>query len=283
MRRFAITILLTSIWAASPSHAAELWRATGFKTPESILYDQVHHRLIVSNINGTPVAADGNGYLSLLSMDGKMITAEWATGMDAPKGMAIFGDHLYAADINKIREIDLTSGKVTKTIPVDGAVFLNDVTASPSGDVYVTDMMGNAIYRLHNGALELWLKDDALNTPNGILFMGDHLIVGTWGHGMKKDFTTETPGGLISVDLATKAISPVPHAERFGNIDGIVEADGALIVTDYIAGILWRCAPGKAPERMASLKAGSADLGTDGTVLYVPMMNEGEVVALPVH
>ncbi|MEJ2116950.1 MAG: ATP/GTP-binding protein, partial [Alphaproteobacteria bacterium] len=246
-----------------------------------VLYDGAHKRLIVSNIDGAPNKADGNGYLSLLSLDGKVTAAKWASGMDAPKGMAIAGKHLYVSDITQLRIVDVETGKLVKSVPMEGSVFLNDITASPEGDVYISDMMTNTIYRYHDGKPEVWLRDEKLNSPNGVLFAGDHLIVGTWGKGMKKDFTTETPGGLITVNLKTKTITPVAHAESFGNIDGVVKAGDTIIVTDYIAGVVWRCPSGKAPEKAATLKPGSADLGTDGAKLFIPMMNEGEVVALP--
>jgi hypothetical protein len=39
------------------------------------------------------------------------------------------------------------------------------VTASPSGEVYVSDMMANAIYVYRNGKGEFWLNDDKLTMP----------------------------------------------------------------------------------------------------------------------
>ncbi|TGV39239.1 ATP/GTP-binding protein, partial [bacterium M00.F.Ca.ET.168.01.1.1] len=134
--------------AMSAALAGELWRATGFEQPESALVDAGHNRIVVSNIVGNPGAADGNGYLSLLSMDGKVISRNWVDGMDAPKGMAIAGGKLYASDITKIRVVDLASGKLVSTIDVPGAVFLNDMTADASGKVYVTDMLADTIYRI---------------------------------------------------------------------------------------------------------------------------------------
>jgi sugar lactone lactonase YvrE len=268
--------------AASVAEAGELWRASGFTTPESVIYDAANERLIVSNTDGRPADVAGNGNLSLLSMEGRVIARSWAIGMDEPKGMAIHGDRLYVADITRIHVVDLETGKIVETVAPEGAVFLNDVTASASGEVYVTDMMSNAIYRYKDGTVELWLKDDRLDMPNGILAADDCLIVGAWGKGMKADFSTEVPGGLRAVDIATKAITQVPLAESFANIDGLVSADGAVIASDYLAGILWRCSPGKAPEKIATLSPGSADLGTDGKTLFVPIMTEGEVVALTI-
>lgn len=48
-----------------------------------------------------------------------------------------------------------------------------------------------------------------------------------------------------------------------------------------MTGTLYRYHAGGAPEAVAHFKPGSADIGTDGkSILYVPLMNEGEVAAL---
>ena len=36
----------------------------GFATPESVLYDAQRDIYLVTNINGSPLAADGNGFIS---------------------------------------------------------------------------------------------------------------------------------------------------------------------------------------------------------------------------
>ncbi|TGS80292.1 ATP/GTP-binding protein, partial [Mesorhizobium sp. M2D.F.Ca.ET.178.01.1.1] len=96
--------------AAPAVQAGELWRAAGFDQPESALFDAANNRIVVSNIAGNPGEADGNGYLSVLSLDGKLVTRHWTDGMDAPKGMALSGGKLYVADITKVRVVDLASG-----------------------------------------------------------------------------------------------------------------------------------------------------------------------------
>ncbi|WP_245446300.1 hypothetical protein [Mesorhizobium kowhaii] len=114
MNRFIPSALfaIIGIAAAPAAQAGELWRATGLEQPESALFDATNNRIIVSNIVGNPGDADGNGYLSVLSIDGKTVTQHWTDGMDAPKGMAISGGKLYVADITKVRVVDLASGKL---------------------------------------------------------------------------------------------------------------------------------------------------------------------------
>ena len=94
----------------------------------------------VSNVAGKPTDKDGNGFISKISLkDGKVVTLEWATGLDAPKGLALVGDTLYAADIDKLAEINTKTGKIVALHDAPGATFLNDVAADGKGNVYVSD------------------------------------------------------------------------------------------------------------------------------------------------
>lgn len=268
--------------ATTPAaHAGEIWRATGFEQPESALFDAANKRLIVSNIVGNPGDTDGNGYLSVLSLDGKITTRHWTDGMDAPKGMAISGGKLYVADITKVRVVDLESGKLVSTIDVPNAVFLNDMTADASGKVYVTDMLADAIYRIDGDRPELFSKDATLASPNGIFADGNRLVVASWGKGIKPDFSTAEPGGLISVDLASKAVTPLPGAQKFADLDGVIIIGDSIYATAFMTGTLYRYRDGGTPEAVAHFKPGSADIGTDSkSTIFVPLMNEGEVAAL---
>jgi len=283
MKHLVASTVLAAIgaFAVSAAQAGELWRATGFEQPESALVDTARNRVIVSNIAGNPGDADGNGYLSLLSMDGKVITRHWVDGMDAPKGMAISGGKLYAADITKLRVVDLASGKLVATIAVPGAVFLNDMTEDSAGDVYVSDMLADAIYRIDGDKPELFVKDAALASPNGVFADGGRLIVASWGRGINKtDFSTAEPGGLLSVDLATRKVTPLPGAQNFADLDGVVAIGDTIYATAYMTGTLYSYKPGGAPQVVATFKPGSADIGTDGEHIFVPLMGEGEIAAL---
>ncbi|TPL45382.1 ATP/GTP-binding protein [Mesorhizobium sp. B2-4-6] len=280
MKRLIASTIVATI-AVSAAQAGELWRATGFQQPESALVDAAHNRMVVSNIAGNPGDADGNGYLSLLSMDGKVIARHWVDGMDAPKGMAIASGRLYAADITKVRVVDLASGRLVETIDVPGAVFLNDMTQDSAGKVYVSDMLADTIYRIDGDRPELFVKDALLASPNGVFADGGRLIVASWGKGINKtDFSTAEPGGLLSVDLATKKVAPLPGAQEFADLDGVLAIGDTIYATAYLTGTLYSYKPGGAPEAVARFKPGSADIGTDGKRIFVPLMGEGEVVAL---
>ncbi|MBZ9989600.1 ATP/GTP-binding protein [Mesorhizobium sp. BH1-1-5] len=281
MKRLIAFTAFAAIAVVSAAQAGEAWRATGFGQPESALVDAAHNRIVVSNIVGNPGDADGNGYLSLLSMDGKIITRHWVGGMDAPKGMAIAGGRLYAADITKVRVVDLASGKLVETIDVPGAVFLNDMTQDSAGKVYVSDMLADTIYRIDGDKPEPFVKDALLASPNGVFADGGRLIVASWGKGInRKDFSTAEPGGLLSVDLATKKITPLPGAQKFADLDGVIAIGDTIYATAYMTGTLYSYKTGGAPQVVATFKPGSADIGTDGEKIFVPLMGEGEVAAL---
>ena len=259
--------------------AAEAWRTDGLSTPESVVYDEANQRLIVSNIIGEATEADGKGSLSTIALDGTMIDANWVEGLDAPKGSAIAGGKLYVADISNIRVVDLASGAV-ETIAVDGATFLNDVTAGDDGAVYVTDTFANRIYRVADGAAALFLEDAALGSPNGILFDQGALVVAGFGQLAEKQ-EDMVPGGLVSVDIASKAITPM--AEKVGFLDGIDRFDEALVVSDFFGGKIISIAADGTQTTLAELGMGTADIGTDGTAIYVPLMMQNQVVKLEIE
>ena len=148
--------------------------------PESALFDQQHNRLIVSNIKGHPLEADGNGYLSLVSLDGTVIQPKWAEGMDAPKGMALVGNELLVGGLNKLHVLDRKNGKLLKTVDVTGAKLLNDMT-SDGKTAYISDMVTHTIWQYQNGDLTKWMQTPELNHPNGLHLEKGRLIVGSWG------------------------------------------------------------------------------------------------------
>ena len=73
-----------------------------------------------------------------------MIDSDWATGLDAPKGMAIVGDILLVADLTRLHEIDLVTGQIRRSLDLPEAVFLNDIT-SDNETAYITDMLADTI------------------------------------------------------------------------------------------------------------------------------------------
>src|SRR3970040_1131567 len=77
-----------------------VWNLTGdFAAPESAYHDAASNAIFVSSINGQILEKDGNGYISRLTPDGKMVSAKWVTALNGPKGLRSVGGALWVADI----------------------------------------------------------------------------------------------------------------------------------------------------------------------------------------
>lgn len=186
-------------------------------TSESVIYDDVNDVLYVSNINGVPDAKDGNGFISAVSLDGKITNVNWAVGFDAPKGMGIHDGKLYVADIDRVHEIDIASTKVLNTFTAEGAKFLNDIAASKDGKVYVSDTGAGEILLLENGVFTKVLT--GLEGPNGLFVEGSAILVALWNSKtlnwldlnssqltLKAD-SIENPDGIESIGDGTYLVS----------------------------------------------------------------------------
>src|SRR6185295_3143929 len=114
---------------------------TGLAHPESVISDGKF--LYVTNLGkgGNPTAKDGDGSISKLSLDGKMITPSITTEkLNAPKGTAIIKDVLYVVDIDHIVGIQLSTGKKAADIDAsaNGTAFLNDLTVKDDNTLFAS-------------------------------------------------------------------------------------------------------------------------------------------------
>ena len=257
-----------------------LWEAQGFNNPESVIYHESSNTLFVSNVNGSPIEKDGNGYISKILLDGTILKMQWVIGLNAPKGLAIHDNTLYVSDIDTLVAIDIPSGTITNTYKVDDAKFLNDVTASNQGEIFVSDMLLNRIYRLSNDQFNLWLESTELENPNGLHAEGDHLILGAWGV-ITDGFATEIPGHLKSISLQDKSITSL-GGDPIGNLDG-VESDGnnGYYVTDWMAGKLFQINTNGEATLLLELEQGMADheVLLEQKLILLPMMKNDKVLA----
>jgi hypothetical protein len=277
MKYFIITGLLAAVGLATSTQADTTgWTAGPFDMPESAIFDDAHNRIVLSVIGGNPGEADGDGALALLSPEGDILDPAWITGLDAPKGMAIIGSTLLVADLTRLHEIDLTTGTLSRSLDVEGAVFLNDVT-SDGQQAFVSDLLANRILRYSAGAVTPWLEDTALHHPNGLLLDDDRLLVGSWGQGLREDFTTEQPGSLLSIDLEDQSITVL--AAGVGNLDGVAKIDGHLLVNDWITGKLFEVGDEGLFRLVAEHTSGLADISAFGATLLMPSMLDGTLSA----
>lgn len=281
---FVYPMLASFTLAASPV-LVPVWQSeSGFEAPESVVYDAQQQLLFVSNVNGNPNDADGNGYISTLSLDGKIINQHWLDGLNAPKGLALIGNLLYVADINELVVINTKQQKVIQRYKAPKAIFMNDVVADAGGNIYVSDMMTNTIHRLSGDKFEIWLHDEQLEQPNGLLVEGDNLIVASWGN-MTDGFATDIAGHLKTINLNSKKIQSLGDKSPAGNLDGLeADGNGNYFVTDWMQGKLLHISPEGTSTTLISLAQGSADhtVLLDKNLILIPMMLTGNVLAFEI-
>lgn len=256
------------------------WSVGGVETPESAYYDAATNDVFISLIAGMPAEKDGNGTIARFGADGSVVAPVWVKGLNAPKGLRSHQGTLWTTDIDEILGIDIKSAQITSRTKVEGSQFLNDVAIGSDGTVYVSDMMGNKIYALKDRKVSVFAEGEDLEYPNGLLIDGDSLVVASWGK-PEADFTTKVPGRLFKLDLKTKKKSLITP-EPAGNFDG-VESDGkgAYLVSDYLAGKIYRISADGKMEQLTQFTPGSADIGfiAAQNLLIVPHMNENKVAA----
>jgi hypothetical protein len=245
----------------------KLWETdTILKVPESVLYDG--KILYVSNIDGTqPWAKDGKGSIGKVGLDGKVITVDWVTGLNAPKGMGIYKNKLYVADITEVVVIDIAKASIIKKINIDSAQTLNDITIDKKGVVYVSDSKGKKVYQIKNDVPSLML--DNLKRPNGLLATKDAFYVLDDGamYRMEKD---------KKLTLITNGMD--------GGTDGIENVSGKDFIVSCWAGAIWYVKADGTKELLLDTQAqkiNTADIGFDAKkkIVYVPTFWKNSVVA----
>ena len=166
------------ITPGSPSYRlVQEWATdTLLMTPESVIYDKAREVIYVSNVNQNPWEKDGNGFISKISRTGEIIDLHWVTGMNGPKGMAIVGNTLYAADLDELVSIDLDKGTIVNKIMIDGASGLNDITLGENSKIYMSDSNEGKIFQYENGEVSIF-HSDAPGRPNGLLMDQGKLLV----------------------------------------------------------------------------------------------------------
>jgi hypothetical protein len=191
-------------------------------------------------------ATPGDGFISRLSAEGRVLDLKWITGFESPKGLALANGRLYVGDDAELVEID----------PATGTIVARH--APP------------------------WAKVDLARTgaPNGLHADRDRLLLGSWvaqgAAGQANRF-----GIRSSVSYADQTVTPF-GSHRIGNIDGIEPDDrGGYTVTDWVTGQVLRVTTEGVPTPLLTLKQGAADheYVIEQRLLVVPLVLDGVVRA----
>jgi hypothetical protein len=271
----ALVVTAVSAFAQPPEL---VWETSGFIGPESVVFDLGRKEFYVSNM-GTfgKDATPGDGFISRVSADGKIIELKWVTGLDDPKGLALANGRLYVGDEPAMAEIDIAAGKiVARHAPADGKGSFNDCTADAAGNIYVCSGRLGTVFRLSAGKFGPWYKLDKAKTGglNGLKAEADRLLLGGWS--VVGADGKEQLGHISTVTYADQKLGrlgdqPVCH------VDGLEpDGKGGYTVTDWATGdVLHVSAEGK-PSPMLKLGQGTADHTyiVGQKLLIIPQMKE---------
>jgi sugar lactone lactonase YvrE len=259
---------------------------TGFKFPESVAYDPEANLLYVGSFGGTELKAaekDGNGYISKVSLDGKMLEERFlpppGVTMNKPKGIWLVGSRLWVTDIDGVWEFD-TKTKKGRKLDLPGAQFANDPTIL-GNTLYISDNRIDALFSVTPAdfldakdapkvAME-W-KEKGVN-PNGLYPSRDGalLMVGYKSEKEKRGIFSMKPGQ-----------DPKPLSKEIGRLDGLYEMkDGTLLVTDWDSGTVFTWDAKSGMTTVASGFKGPADLCAfpyeGGLMVIVPDLVKSEL------
>ena len=254
---------LTKVWESDAT----------LKTPESVRLDAKRKVLYVANIDGDPWTADGKGSVGKVGLDGKVIAAEWVSGLDCPKGMALSDDGkwLYVGDCGGLVVIDIKAGKIKNKIAVEGGL-LNDVV-NDKGTIYASDSKGKKVYEFKDGKPSVLLDEKVLKGPNGLLVHNGALYV------LDNDSLSR-----VEADKSLKVLaSGMP-----GGVDGLENVTGDDFLVSVWSGAVWYVKADGSKELLFDGKAvdtKTADIGWDpmAKMVYVPTFFKNTVVAFKVE
>ncbi|MDQ5980953.1 MAG: hypothetical protein QG602_3931 [Verrucomicrobiota bacterium] len=239
-----------------------LWETGGFSAPESVVFDAGRNQFYVSNMGAYGRGATpGDGFISRVGPDGKMLELKWVAGLQDPKGLALANGRLYVGDNADLVEIDPATGAITaRHQPEDGPGSFNDCTADEAGNVYVFSNRRGTVFRLAGGKFEPWLKVDRTQSGglNGLKAEKHRLLLGGWT--VRGADGKERPGHLSFVTFGDTPQQGRIGRSAIGRIDGI-EPDGrdGYTVTDWWTGDLLHVTAAGEPAVLLSLGRGTAD------------------------
>jgi DNA-binding beta-propeller fold protein YncE len=275
-KALGLSFLLSSFFVASMANAQptleKLWLTEGLSVPESVLVyrNGKANFLFVSQIDGDPSAMDGKGGIAKMTLGGEIDDLNWITGLNAPKGMAVFDGKLYVADINQLVIINIKSAEIEKKIIIPGAQFLNDVAVDLKGTVYISDTKTNKVHRFEKDLLDDYVVK--AESANGLKVIGSNLIVGAGTHLFLVDKSKNR------LQIAAGFAQPIDGIETIGKGDFLVSCWAGLIYYVHL--------DGKLDLLIDSQKDGinTADIGFDSTTqtLFVPNFAKNSVTAYKV-
>jgi hypothetical protein len=238
--QFILSSLLFTACKSTNNDSSEI---EGFNLPEGAISDG--NFIYISNVGKEfkPLDKDGDGFISKLSLDGKMIELKFLPakgGMDSPKGMAIVNNVLYVTDIDKIIGFDLSDKrkKMELNFMQEKTLLLNDLTVKNDSTLFVSGMDINKIFKV-NISDTPWYNivnvSPDIKKPNGLCWdqANNRLYLGMFG---REDNANGSKGDIGYISFINEQQPAYTELTSYqGNIDGVTLVGDKLLFTDWLA------------------------------------------------
>lgn len=237
-----------------------LIKAQNLQTIESIEYDPIQGRFLVSNSNSV-VHVDGNG-------DG---VSTLPSPIAAAYGMEIFNNHLFAIHSNSVKVFNLTNNNLVQHVTITGAGFLNGMASDGIARVWVTDFSAKKIHQIDfsdmANPITTLLSNNTTTTPNGIVYdeANNRLVFVAWG--------SNAP--IKSLSLSDNTITTLTSTS-LGNCDGIdKDSQGNYFVASWSPNRITKYSPDFTVSQIITVAGG---LSSAADICYA---NEIDTLAIP--
>ncbi len=167
MKKILLALFILSVVNAKNSNSQ-------YSSPESVAYDSVGKRYLISNTNSTKIVQrDING-----------VVTDFVTVGSSIHGVTVYDNKVYVCNGTRIRGYDLSNASEIFNVNVAGSTFLNDLAIDDSGIMYVSDFTARRIYKVNTNNSDYWIYVAATtNQPNGVYVDAprNRLLICCWG------------------------------------------------------------------------------------------------------
>jgi hypothetical protein len=176
-----------------------------------------------------------DGFITKMNTEGEILELKWITGLEDPKGIAVYKNVLYVADGENIRSFDIQSRKSLKRFKPTGkppglerrvaapgtiqepprAFNFESVHVTPEGKIFCLDSGYGVVYELVNDFLEVYKVDEKFTSCHKLFSQrGDLYVLGYFNL-----YALSSPKGAVAdqshrvADLFAASISEVDPYE----------------------------------------------------------------------
>lgn len=251
-----------------------------FSLPESITSNG--ERFFVSSQGQDVTSKDGDGFISEISVDGKILKPQFlpARGvLNAPKGMTIVNKVLFVADLDRVVGFDINSRETVFELAIAGAKLLNDVCRLENGFIAVTETVSGNIYKIGIEKKSFEIIGN-IATANGIAYNPKTKQLVVCSNGEKYG------NGSVYVKTGNSDFKELPNIAQ-GFFDGIEWMDNeTLLISDWVtfpvrgSGKLWKYDLKNQQSEFNLIETSIADIFYDAETsnIYMPQMLQNRLL-----